>query len=268
MLTAVLNSHLAAWFYFVTTSVCASERDAVRQKEYLTLPFPSTEDIAESKAMQNAQSKLVELVDRAQRELEESKHEYLVADASTEYFVRLLKEVDAAVYDFYGLSDVERVIIDDFFDYIMPASQPRPSSPLTLRDPCGKAERLNYASTLQSALGKWFPKASISITSPARSKDLVVLRLQLHPIDLAHEYHEEEGNLFGELDRLWEALPEDVGYNFQLIPDVRLFLDNSLYMVKPTSRRYWLKSSALEDADGIVADLHQAMILEREGRFE
>ena len=42
------------------------------------------------------------------------------------------------------------------------------------------------------------------------------------------------------------------------MPDFRIFIGNHLYLVKPTQKRFWLKSSALADADAIALDLHDA----------
>ncbi|MCU7967117.1 MAG: hypothetical protein KZQ74_07975 [gamma proteobacterium symbiont of Bathyaustriella thionipta] len=50
-------------------------------------------------------------------------------------------------------------------------------------------------------------------------------------------------------------MPKDLPGNFQLIPDLRIFIDDILYIVKPRKRRFWLGSTALADADAIASDL-------------
>ena len=46
--------------------------------------------------------------------------------------------------------------------------------------------------------------------------------------------------------------------NFHLVPDFRLFAGDSLYLVKPLQRRFWLRSAAIADADAVAVDLHDA----------
>jgi hypothetical protein len=43
--------------------------------------------------------------------------------------------------------------------------------------------------------------------------------------------------------------------NVTLQPDLKVFIDAALYVVKPRSMRYWLRSTALNDADEIAGDL-------------
>ena len=42
------------------------------------------------------------------------------------------------------------------------------------------------------------------------------------------------------------------------MPDLRVFVGNCLYLIKPMQTRFWLRSTALADADGIALDLQQA----------
>jgi hypothetical protein len=43
--------------------------------------------------------------------------------------------------------------------------------------------------------------------------------------------------------------------NITLQPDLKVFIEDALYIVKPRSMRYWLRSTALNDADEIAGDL-------------
>lgn len=67
---------------------------------------------------------------------------------------------------------------------------------------------------------------------------------------------EHSENMFHEsLKSLADAIQEPIDQNFQTIPDMRVFLGDSLYLIKPLQLRFWLSSSALADADSIAADL-------------
>jgi hypothetical protein len=52
------------------------------------------------------------------------------------------------------------------------------------------------------------------------------------------------------LARIMQHIHQPLDGNFQLMPDLRVFIDKSLYLVKPMQRRFWLRSAALSDADG------------------
>lgn len=264
MITAVLSSRLATCYYFLTSSVWAFERDTVRQKELLSLPLPTNDEIKNSETMRKARNKLIKLVDEASN-LNDSKHSSPLQPNNEPYSTSLLKKVDEAVYDLYDLSAPERMIVDDIFEQIIPSKQPNSASTPPLWKSCSQVDRKNYAEALQQALFTWFPEASIAITSPARNKDLVVLRMEIGNIEIKSQYNEKNGDLAKILPKLWDALPQQMGINFQLIPALRIFLDDALYLVKPTALRFWLRSSAQEEADDIVADLHQKLMLERQG---
>jgi hypothetical protein len=90
--------------------------------------------------------------------------------------------------------------------------------------------------------------------------DVAVLRLRLSSNARTTRGYGEDGavDISRVLNRIWEALPVALPGNFQIIPDLRLFMDGDLYLIKPRQLRYWLRSSALADAAEIVADLHRA----------
>jgi hypothetical protein len=56
--------------------------------------------------------------------------------------------------------------------------------------------------------------------------------------------------------------------NVQLTPDLRFVIGRDIYLVKPMQVRYWLRSTALADAEGIAVELSAALAREpkREAR--
>ena len=57
------------------------------------------------------------------------------------------------------------------------------------------------------------------------------------------------------LRRVMAALPMTMSRNITLQPDLKIFIEDALYIVKPCNMRYWLRSTALNDADEIAGDL-------------
>ena len=73
-------------------------------------------------------------------------------------------------------------------------------------------------------------------------------------------YLERDDQEIGDaLRRLTAHVDVPLPGNFQLIPDFRLFIGSSLYLVKPLQRRFWLRSAAIADADGIAMELHDVV---------
>jgi hypothetical protein len=74
--------------------------------------------------------------------------------------------------------------------------------------------------------------------------------------DQVAPYTEDSSGEFNDVLRsIAERLPIELPGNVQLIPDLRLVVERDMYLVKPTALRYWLRSTALADAEQIAAEL-------------
>ncbi len=95
--------------------------------------------------------------------------------------------------------------------------------------------------------------ASLIVNHP----DLAVLELSIQDVKPQDPCRIREGDddFKSVLNKIHDGLKRSLSQNFQLIPNLRLFVDKSLYLIKPKTMRYWMKSSALNDADDIVGDL-------------
>jgi len=59
------------------------------------------------------------------------------------------------------------------------------------------------------------------------------------------------------LGKLQGQIKQPIDGNFQIMPDLRVFAGESLYLIKPMQLRFWLRSTALADADAIALELQQ-----------
>ena len=86
---------------------------------------------------------------------------------------------------------------------------------------------------------------------------MAILRLRLG----GHEDYAEDpaGELGAILEQLSAHIHRPLDGNFQLMPDLRVFVGDCLYLIKPMQMRFWLRSTALTDADGIALDFQQAV---------
>jgi hypothetical protein len=253
LLTALLNSKIISWFAFHGTSSFGSDRPKVHQEELLNLPFPGIKEISDL-GTTKAAARLVGIID----DLLSKKEDVLTADDQER---TVLAEIDALAYEYFGLSEDEISIIEDTVDFIIPAMQPRHGNFPKLWEHIQVNDRQTYAQTLSRALKEWLDDGwAVNISLETSNADLGILRLSL--------VNEEEFCPYQEhTDKPLEALLEKFSHNghislpgnFQSLPDFRIFIDTDLYLVKPMQKRFWLRSTALADADAIAADLQHVL---------
>ncbi len=253
VLTAVLNSSLAAWVYFHDTANLGADRAKVHQGELLKLPFDAPRNMPDPARAVIAEEQIVQLVDR----------EIANADNLLSVQSNLLAEIDQLVFDYYGLGAHETALIDDTFHYIIPAMQPRRSAGLQKIWACSRHEhRADYAAMLRGALAPCF-RQPIQVSLVAKSGDVAILKLTINAT--SSEYREEASSEFGEfLHSIQADLPVRLPGNVQVVPDLRFVIGSDMYLVKPMQLRHWLRSTALADAEQIAAEFTAAFA--RHGR--
>ena len=251
LLAGMLNSKLILWFAFHCTSSFGADRPKVHQAELLRLPFPVADDLPDPERARSAANALIDMVGQRDRLDGQTS-----GDRSSD--LDLLNEVDALTYEFFCLSKEERILVDDTVDYVIPAAQPsRSRSPAVWR-PATLNERREYARTLVDSLTEWLDHSgTIGTRLVARNLDLAILRLSLR--DASGRFRYTEGNDEGvadALNRLADQVSEPFPGDFQSTPDFRVFVGRDLFLVKPVATRYWLRATALADANAIALDLH------------
>ena len=248
VLTAVLNSSLAAWVYLHDTANFGTDRAKVHQGELLKLPFDVPDRMPDPARAAGAGEKIVQLIDSEVANADE-----LRSSQSTP-----LNEIDQLVYDYYGLDEQEIVLVEDTFRYIIPAMQPRRrAGRQEIWNNSQVEHRSDYASMLCDALESCF-RQRVSASLAAKSGDVGVLKLTLGAE--AGKYREETSSEFGPfLQDIRNNLPVPLPGNVQLVPDLRFVIGADMYLVKPMQLRHWLRSTALADAGNIAAEFSDAV---------
>lgn len=249
LLTAVLNSRLAVWYAFHGTASFGSDRPEVAQADLLRLPFPSSADTPDGTGSTQAAKELVSIVDEA---IARTKRPFELFQEQP----YLLRAIDELAYAYFGLSRDEVALIDDAVDYIIPALQPHEGHFPALWGAPDRPQRAAYADTLAASLSGWFRgRGGIGTRLMACSPDLSVLRLRLG--EGAPYEEDDDGELTDVLGKLHGHIKQPIDGNFQIMPDLRVFAGESLYLIKPMQLRFWLRSTALADADAIALELQQ-----------
>lgn len=249
VLAAMLNSKLMFWFAFHATASIGSERPEVHQDQLLDLPFPAPVDLPEEQRAQSAAARLVALVDEAVGRLNA---DILPPDILPE----LLERVDGLVYDYFGLTEQEIVLVEDTVKYVAPSIQPTSSSSAPIWRHPTKKDRRAYASVLRSSLDEWIePGNSVNVAVISSNEDLTVVRLRMCTTVERTAYEEQDVALGQALATVAEVMDNPLPGNLHRLGILRVYAGDDLYMVKPNKMRFWTRSAARVDAEQIVVDL-------------
>lgn len=252
LLTALLNSRVAIWYAFHGTASFGSDRPEVKQAELLKLPFPKPADLPNPGQAEKAAVKLVALVEAAHAS---ANGQFSLSGDDSDP----LGELDRLAYEYFCLSKDEIALIDDAVDMILPALQPHEGAFPSLWKAPTSRERRTYATALLQSISAWFPsKTSITACLEAFSSDLAILCLSLD--GTGNSYSETaDGSIAEVLAEISEHIHQPLDGNFQLVPDLRVFVGKRLYLIKPMQMRFWMRSAALADADAIAMDLQDVI---------
>jgi hypothetical protein len=248
LLTGILNSRLAGWYYFHETANLGADRAKIHQTELLKLPFARPDSMPDPTEAAEAADKIVRVLD-----------ELLAFAAPVAVDHPAYSDIDQLVYCYYGLDERDSALIDETFDYIIPAMQPRRSAGLQkLWMASSVDDRSAYARTMREALGEWFDRP-VDARMIATSPDLGVMRLSLGRAEggIAPPF---DGDIEDVLADIARHLPGAVAGNVQAVPDLRVVIGTDLLLIKPLERRHWLVSSALADAEDLAAELQRAQL--------
>jgi len=253
LLTGILNSRIAGWFYFHETANLGADRAKIHQTELLKLPFAEPENMPESQRARDAADQIVAVIERA-----------IDAGMSVQPDDGIYETLDRLSFQYYGLDEADISIIDDTFNFVIPAMQPRRNEGVQkLWKPSSAAERDAYAAILTVALNDWFD-AEITGHVIAASSNVSVVKLHLGQVVPSQATNDAKGGASPNsieqiLDRLMEQLDTSLPGNIYMAPDLRVVIGNDLYLIKPIERREWLISTALADAEDIVTEFQVAL---------
>lgn len=249
-LTLLLNSSLVAWYLFHNSSISGVERDKVPQQELLEVPFPLPNSFSNKRRANNVFNKAVKLFD----EIYKVKDNLLKEDISSVY-----SDLDKVIYEYFELTPSDILIIENTLNEIIPSMQPRLNSKQipNLWKETSERDWKAYSKYLVNALNNWLEKPVTAYAGlVGATSDVVIMSVSLkHGSSSDTVVENRNVDVDKAMSKVWKELPEQLPGNFQLIPDLRIFMDDVLYIVKPRKRRFWLSSTAFADADAIASDL-------------
>ena len=239
LLTAILSSSLASWYFIMTASTIGLWRPRLLIKDVTRLPTPDLEKAVQSESGQY----ILRLVKTFQQES--------LSD-------RDWKSLDEAVLDLYGLDEQDRIVVRDGF---FRASWEWKQGNLESVKPAGIEDHMkNYAHAFLSTIDVWLSarnrkRMCAEIFDLSQRDPLRVVRFVLKDKPGVSEVKIQPDVELREL-----LLQIGNRLNFPLTAslvgerELRVYGPDEVVIIKPAARRHWLGVSGLEDADRVIAE--------------
>jgi hypothetical protein len=244
ILTCILNSSIARYFLFMTSSSWGVERDYILVDEYLDLPFPFVKKETE------IASRLVKLHDAMVQLASEN-------GQNNEKWENLSLEIDEAVFNLFELSAAERQIVLDTVKYTIDYFQKQENSIAckTTNEPI----LTNYARNVQAIFNFLIGDANISLSSNiyTGSKNNVIISFQMHQSKKCADLTiiKQSEDLEKVLSTLYNLLKEQGSNRVQFKRVLKIYDGDMIYFIKPNENRYWTSMVSFNDADETVAEI-------------
>ncbi|QYX32447.1 HsdM family class I SAM-dependent methyltransferase [Sphaerospermopsis torques-reginae] len=253
-LTVALNSVLAKYFLFHTASTWGIERGDVRGAELLRFPFPLPEMTQNTANAKEIVKQVVEKIGHLKNQIS---HNFLLN--RQEMIQNEKNELIKYIYEYYDIDEYEQILIDDTINISIPSIQPNRGTrliPTLLRSE--PQERKEYLKLLCDVLNTWARKSQYTIigniiVSTKMGAAIIVLdrkiKVEQNWVDIEQDSTQELDEI---LQRIIRLLPNQQG-SMSFLRNLKVFDQEKLYIFKPLTRRFWTKTSALNDADEIAS---------------
>ncbi|RWP03607.1 MAG: DNA methylase [Mesorhizobium sp.] len=257
--TAVyLRSTLARYFLMMRGWKMLCERNGIHLTDVDTFPFFPPEDAPNPEAAADALASITGKVDAlaAQPEL-----------LQLSQYKSIKSDLDEAVFRYFGLTAEEQKLVTETVEVLMPSIRPRSFKSLdTPAQRTADADDFRiYATALADALTAWRDRTGgrgrfhvdVVASDPSRAGPSGIVKVgyvneaNAAP-DIASAVNDEA--VVATLAALRQAGLRTIpsGDYLSLVPDAHLWIDGSLYLVRPLSQRSWTIRQALRDAEHIV----------------
>jgi hypothetical protein len=233
----ILQSSFASWFLFLTASEFGIHKRKALLQDIEALPAPTLERIRSSAAVEAAAA--VKSLD----------------DGSKRAFQESLLRVDEAVCDLYGFGKHERLVISEGLqaaqrEYIGPRAEgdlPIKSSQLTEYS----SAFLEVLNAWSLALGRERYDAEIFDLGVGSALRIVCFAKggtgQVQKTDLHESLNDVVAGIGSRI-----RLP--IAERLAAVRELRVHTEDELFIIKPSSRRFWSAAAGLNDADATLGD--------------
>ncbi len=242
-MTAYLNSRLAKYLLFLTTSSWGVEREQVFLSEILALPSPF------ERLSKEASQRIIECFD----ELYDLSGSVVKNEIRIKELEKIIEEEFEQAFD---LTEKDRVYVRDTLTFNIGIFEKRQNA-IGYHRVLSEESNL-YSTTLTSSIDALLSIAKIkasatffelNINDPLQ---MVVLQLKSPRTSVKLGSADEYKSLLKKIDAYLVSKHSDSVY---LRKTLKYFEGNLVYVIKPNQKRFWSKMQAYDDAAAIVNDI-------------
>ena len=253
LLTCYLRSSLAKYWLILTGYSASAERARVTVSEIKSLPFimpdrhPQADVAAE--ALRQADQQLARF---------EQPGAAVFAEAAYE-FAR--DGIDDLIFKYFGLTEHEKVLIQDMVDLVAKSLQPTSYAELhtPLQDRVADDTAGNYLRQLEEVLTFWSKSRGGQGKLKASRVDRAGDRTPLDIVHIALANRAQDvdrapphaNSVRGLLRAIAGRIASKRAIDFFSMPNSIFVWGDDVYLVKPARMRFWTRSAALRDADEV-----------------
>lgn len=255
-LVAYLNSPLAKYYHFLTSTRWAVERGNILQAEYGAMPFlvPERDD--------PRLQKLLEQMAQIRELLEKKNTFYNVQDEvrRKEHEIAIYK----LVYELYGLHPVEQQLVEDTLAYGIPffewakkvTRKPGGAKPVEVPDADMLARYADIFAHAATSLLR-IKNQTLNAVVYKNGAPLTVVSFELVPLEkaLPVQLVDSHDAMRAKLRELDHFLLERKTPSMYMRRHVRVYDGKTVSLVRPSEQRFWTQSQARADADAFLAEL-------------
>ena len=238
LLTGILNSALASWFFVMTSSTLGLWINRLFLSDLNRFPVPELGPAVESA---NGR-RVIEIAASLQQH----------APTGDDWH-----ELDQAVFELYELDQTERIVVQDGLvraGWLWQRGQRHSAAPATTDD------LRSFARAFLGTMDAWFSARNVrrmraEIFKLSASAPLRVIRfvLEERPGPSILETLPVEGSLSEVLSQIGERFDVPIADALAGARELRVYDSNEVVIIKPSARRHWMGVRALEDANEVVA---------------
>ena len=251
-LAAYLQTDLAAYFLFHTSSNWGVSRAEVHVEELLRLPFPLPEDTHNPKRCQVIIHEVAAAVMQAVEEASS-----VLADRD-EVIHRTQDSVGKLIEEYFDIDEIERMLITDTAQIIIPSVRPSRGKIDVPTIKQSSAEfRAAYTSLLCERLNGWAAQKYMIHGKSLADSDIGIGMVILEKTgrgDKPTQLSTTDGTMLKAIENLKKTTAKSHG-TFEIVRGLKVFHKNLLYITKPLGQRFWSNTAALNDADEIAATI-------------
>jgi hypothetical protein len=239
-LVCLLNSDISTYYLFLISASIGIEREEIKPNEIYELPINYDSNIFSNLS----------------KSLDEIKKIVLDNYPIKVDFTNQEKEINSAIQKLFNISKREQILIDDFNKYtlglIFDGHKSLALKSITLE------ETKSYAKTLCMEINQFLTKNEMllnaSVYDIKKYHPLNILKLtfsntpkdiEIFDIKMYENY----------LDEINKYSISSLSKNIYIQKQIKYFNNNTVYIIKPNQKRFWNRSTALNDAKELISEI-------------